>query len=732
MMTAEGQAYNLDRTIDTSDLFGTISGTIAWRDGTNSAATIQSAPTIGPIKFRFDYSLDTAGFFSDASRRAILQTVADLVSSKFSDNLSAIQPQSGDTWDAVFLDPSSGIKTTRTNPRLAANEVLVFVGSRNLGSAEGGIADRGGFTAQSSRQAFLDSVKARGQSGALLTPATDVGPWGGSISFDSSRSWYFGTSPDGLQTTQLDFASVAAHELMHILGFGTTSVWDTKISNSRFVGTNAVAVYGSGVPLADADHFTNNLTIDGRRPAMVQIFNTGERLLPSRLDLAGLQDIGWQLIPQTVRVTGAHTYGDNADLNIQIALVGSGLGSKAIQLPITIANTNPVLSPISNQSATVGTQLTLAGIGQFTDSGYGMALATPPQFETFTYRIRWGDGSADDHGAATISSVGSPGQSTKGFFDGAHTFQNAGTYTVGVRVMDDDLGFAEREFQVVVAQIGKVTLSVDKKTISEDAGAGAAVLTVTRTGGNLSSPLVVNLTSSDTSEATVVASVTIPANQTSTTASITAVDDSLFDGTQLVNLTPNVTGYELVGTSIDVTDYQPLVLTALRDELDEGVAESFSTQVTVSIRSAAPAGGISVQIAATPSGYLSFPGTIVIPAGSSQASFTVSVINDDRPSNPRSIVLQGTGNGVIPGQMTFLVRDNDPARWTNPSNAFDVDNSGDLNPLDVLVVIDEINRRGARILDPVQDGGLPFVDPNRDGALDPLDVLILIDQINRG
>jgi len=63
MMTAEGQAYNFDRIVDTSDLFGTISGSIGWGDGTNSGATIQSAPTIGPIKFRFDYSLDTAGFF---------------------------------------------------------------------------------------------------------------------------------------------------------------------------------------------------------------------------------------------------------------------------------------------------------------------------------------------------------------------------------------------------------------------------------------------------------------------------------------------------------------------------------------------------------------------------------------------------------------------------------------------------------------------------------------------
>jgi hypothetical protein len=64
-------------------------------------------------------------------------------------------------------------------------------------------------------------------------------------------------------------------------------------------------------------------------------------------------------------------------------------------------------------------------------------------------------------------------------------------------------------------------------------------------------------------------------------------------------------------------------------------------------------------------------------------------------------------------------------------NTFDINQSGALNPLDVLVLIDEINRGGSRVLDPVLDVGLLFVDPNRDGALDPLDVLFVIDEINR-
>jgi hypothetical protein len=731
MMTVEGQSFDLDRTLDTSDLFGAISGTIAWGDGSGSSATIQNPPVAGPIKFRFDYSLDNSGFFFDASRRNLLQTAADMVASKFSDTLAAIQPLAGDSWDATFRHPVTGLQTSKTNLTIAANEILVFVGGRSLGGSEGGSANRGGFTARTSRPAFADAVKGRGQAGALANPPTDVGPWGGSIAFDTSKTWYFSTNANGLQSNQLDFVSVAAHELFHIMGFGTTTVWDNKIVNSSFAGSNAINVFGGPVPLADAEHFANTTSIDGRRPSMVQVFGTGERLLPSRLDLAGLQDIGWQLIPQNVRVIGNHTYGDNADLSVRVTLGGALLGSKSSTSSLSVVNAPPVLSAIANKTAQAGVTLNLSGLGQFSDSGYGMPLATPPKSETFTYRVQWGDGSDDSTGPATVTSLGSPGQATSGFFDASHTYANPGTYTAIARVIDDDGGFAERTFQVVVNSAGRITLTLDRTSIGENAGAGAALMTVTRSGSSLAGPLVVSLTSSDTTEAVVPAVVTIPANEASTTVSVSAVDDSLFDGTQRVTFSPSVSNFESIGVSLDVTDFQPLVLTAIRTELDEGIAESSSTQATVSIRSPAPMGGVAVSLSASQAGILVFPSSLTIPAGALQATFTVSVLNNDRPSNPRTIILTGTGNGLIVGSQTFLVRDNDPARWTNPANAFDVDNAGGVNPLDVLTLIDEINRSGARVLDPVLDALLLFVDPNRDGALDPLDVLFVIDQINR-
>lgn len=730
-MTAEGQSYALDLTMPTHELAGTLSGTIQWGDGTSSPAVLQNPPAASSLKFRFDFSLDTSGFFSDAGRRTLLQTIADNLSSKFSDSLSAIQPQAGDSWDAKFKHPVTGLDTSRTNLSIAANELLVFVGARDLAGFEGGLADRGGFSAQSTSPAFVTAVQTRGQSGATASPASDVGPWGGSIAFDSGQNWYFGTDASNLPTNQLDFASVASHELMHVMGFGTTASWDNKIINSRFVAPNTTAVYGNSIPLADADHFANNLQIDSRKPTMTQIINSGERLLPTRLDLAGLQDIGWQLIPQTVRVTGTHTYGDNGNFPISVQLTGNKLGRVASSTSVTITNASPTLAAISNKTVSAGVAFTLPKLGLFTDPGFGITTTAPPRTETFVYRINWGDGTPEDTGPATISTLGSPGTATSGFFDASHTYSTPGTYTATARVTDDDGAFSQQQFTVIVNFAGKITLSLDKSSISESAGAGAAVLTITRSGANTSNPLTVQLTSSDTTEATLPTSAIIPAGLSSTTVSINAIDDNLFDGTQTVVITPACAGFEISTINLLVTDFQPLQLTASRSELNEDIPEQSTAQVTVAIRSPAPTGGVTVQLTSNLPGVLAFPSSVQIPAGSTQTTFPVTAANDRRPSNPRSVTLSASGVGLVSASFVFVVRDNDPALWTNPVDPFDVDDSGNVNPLDVLMMIDEINRNGSRILDPLDDANLLFVDPNRDGALDPLDVLLLIDELNR-
>lgn len=79
-----------------------------------------------------------------------------------------------------------------------------------------------------------------------------------------------------------------------------------------------------------------------------------------------------------------------------------------------------------------------------------------------------------------------------------------------------------------------LAVTASPNSIAENAGSNAGTVTITRSGVGASTPLTVTLTSSDPSEATVPATATFPANATSVTVQVTAVDDKLLDGSQPV------------------------------------------------------------------------------------------------------------------------------------------------------------------------------------------------------
>jgi uncharacterized protein YjiK len=100
-----------------------------------------------------------------------------------------------------------------------------------------------------------------------------------------------------------------------------------------------------------------------------------------------------------------------------------------------------------------------------------------------------------------------------------------------------------------------VTLSlfITPTNFLESATNPAAVGTISRTGSTNAS-LVVTLASSDVTEVTVPASVTIPAGQTSAVFNVTAVDDSFPDGNQTVTITASAPGATAASFSLTVQD----------------------------------------------------------------------------------------------------------------------------------------------------------------------------------
>ncbi|MDB5319419.1 MAG: repeat protein [Phycisphaerales bacterium] len=266
-----------------------------------------------------DYSLDTGGLFDSAAARTAMERAAQVYSDRLVDNLTAITPGGANTWSARIINPGNG--AVDYDPGLngvAANVIKVYVGSRALSGLEVGNGGAGAAMVGGT-QSFTDNAASRGQPGALATPKTDVGPWGGSIAFDIKTSWYFGLTPGGLTTSKIDFLTVATHELAHLLGFSASppsSSWAALVSNGKFTGAKATAAHGGLAPDVSGSHWLGmSSTVGPSGPAQTALMDanlpTGVRRRITLLDWAAMGDIGWEVaIPGDANANGEVDFGD--------------------------------------------------------------------------------------------------------------------------------------------------------------------------------------------------------------------------------------------------------------------------------------------------------------------------------------------------------------------------------------------------------------------------------------
>ncbi len=831
-MISEGSEVVIDTLLDTSGVVGAISAQSNWGDGSSTILNVANAPSKGPITVRFDFSYDTLGFFNVPERRQILQAAADIVFSKFSDQLLAISPSGARSWTLSFPNPTTGATETLPGGNLAANELLIYVGARDLPGnqvAEGGPGNSR-WSAPRGDTAWEQIVIGRGQPNAVGNSATDFATWGGILTVDPTVAWHFGPTTEGLDSSKYDFLTAVSHELVHVLGYGVSPSWFRYVSGGAFFGPNAIAANGgaSVVLSADQAHWREGTQSLGQETLMDPSLNgQGIRKLPTPLDLAGLVDIGWNLIGQSVQVSGRHTYGDDLSTPIQITVTGSQAGSRTFTVQTAnVTNVAPTINQVSDQSARASIPLVLTDLGVFQDPGFGPA-------ETFQYSIDWGDGSPVDQGAATVDRSGSPGIVTLGSFDGSHTYREAGNFRVRYRVTDDDGGWDEKSFNVVVSGQPKIVLTSDRlafaetaganaalvtvsidgfdnrndvtiqlansdpseisipssvvvgagqtqvtfgvaavddvrldgtqlaqivassnginsqplelqvldhesvfitlnvKSVREDAGAGAAVLRVTRSDTEESNPLTVQLASSDATAATVPTSVTIPPGVGFIDVSVTAVDDSNLDGTQTANFTVNVPNYASNAVVLAVDDYEPLQWVPNAIELlESSQPEAKLVQLTLP----APAGpsGVVVTLTASVEDELSLPTQINFAPGQQVLNVSIAAINDSFAESGKTIGLIASAPGYATSTVRIKLFDTDTSPWTNSNNSFDVDDSGVVEPIDVLIVINALQRSGSTTLPAERTPlGQPFIDVNGDGILAPIDVLLVINQLRR-
>jgi PKD repeat protein len=767
LMIAEGTPESFSVTTDVAGLAGQVSGVWAWGNGQTTPAVVNANAQSGNVKIKIDYSLDSNRFFQDhPDRQRILQAAADALTSRMGDTLTAIQKQSPFvTWTPQISHPSQGPSNSTlgtlinlpSNPIVNAGEIVIYAGARPLDGPTVGAAGPGSvsfatsaytFSSPTERKQIEDLIEAdrvavfsRGQSGALLPAPTDTSLSFGSITFDSSEANYHYGSPDAIQSNQIDFYAVASHELAHILGYGlkyigATSPWDRLVSGNTFTGANAVAAYaGPGnVPLnSDSSHWADSVRdVTNQDTILTSGIKRGRAGAISPLDLAALKDIGWQVGTSQITVTGSHVYADDGVFTPKLILSGSQGGRREIpQSAITVTNVAPTLAVVGNQSVIAGTPLQITNLGTIEDPGFRNASASPATDETFNVVIDWGDGTASTILNATIDQVGNATQKTRASFDGQHTYTSAGNRTVRVTVTDDNGGAVTQTLQVTVSASPELEVSLSKSQWAENAGSGAADLIIRRLG-SLAEALTVQLTSSDTSEASLLASIVIAANQNEVRVPISAIDDTLLDGNQNVVFTASAAGLTSKTANTVVTDYETLTANVGSGTLLESSASGLAFSIVRSNTDVSAA--LDFTLAGGNTAQATIGGNNQILAQQQSVSRQIVAANDSASEPIDKLTYTLTAAGYVSTTFDIFILDDEKPAYQNPTNRFDTDGISDVTPLDALFVINFLRRSGGKSgfnpgTNPPQLKNL--VDVDGDNQVTPLDALSVINFLRR-
>ena len=208
-----------------------------------------------------------------------------------------------------------------------------------------------------------------------------------------------------------------------------------------------------------------------------------------------------------------------------------------------------------------------------------------------------------------------------------------------------------------------LTVTVTPGSFLETAGNNAAKGTVSRSGP-LVSAVVVSLNSSDTGEATVVKTVTIPVGQASATFAVAAVDDTIYDGTQSVTITASASGFTAGTGNLQVTDNDPpgLSVTVNPSSFEENAGSSAATGTVT--RQGPTTSAVTVNLTSSDTTEATVPLTVTIPVGQTSEIFSVTAVDDPATDGTQNVTITASAFGYDSGMATAQVSDNEQPRLT--------------------------------------------------------------------
>lgn len=178
----------------------------------------------------------------------------------------------------------------------------------------------------------------------------------------------------------------------------------------------------------------------------------------------------------------------------------------------------------------------------------------------------------------------------------------------------------------------------------------------------------VSLSVSDSTEASLSESrIVFPAGnaQESSSVTLSAILDGEIDSNIGVTVTASANGFASTSDAVTIVNVdvaRTLALSLDRTTASEG--ESFLGEVTLSVASSEP-----LEVSLSSSGHtdFSFPASVMVPAGSTRSSFSVSVAADDGYEPPETYTLSASASGYGGGSISLSILNTDSRiSWVRP------------------------------------------------------------------
>jgi len=196
-------------------------------------------------------------------------------------------------------------------------------------------------------------------------------------------------------------------------------------------------------------------------------------------------------------------------------------------------------------------------------------------------------------------------------------------------------------------------IDLDDRVISEFGGQTQG--TVSRSSSSdLSVPLVVTLTNSDPTEATLPTTATIDIDETTARFTIDGEDDTLLDGPQTVDLTATA-GMLVADNSLIVTDHETIDLVLADPEISENGG---TTTGTLTLSNTDHSGTLTVNLFNSDTSEISIPATVDVgPSGT--AIFTITGVDDGLLDGTQTVSIQTSASGYVDASTTIDVLDDE-------------------------------------------------------------------------